>query len=55
MTLMIAKGQRWMSDTEPELGLGVVVLVEKRYRDIFFPTKNITRRYSREDPPLYEG
>ena len=52
MTLMIAKGQRWMSDTEPELGLGVVVLVEKRYLDIFFPTKNITRRYSREDPPL---
>ena len=30
-------GQRWVSDTEPELGLGIVLKSEFGRAEIFFP------------------
>ena len=45
-------GQRWISDTEPELGLGIVESVELRTLAIVFPANNERRTYSREDAPL---
>ncbi len=52
MNTKIIKGQRWISETEPELGLGIVEGVDKRFMDISFPAQNLVRRYSQYDPPL---
>lgn len=45
-------GQRWNSLTEPELGLGVVELVEGRQVVIRYPARDVVRRYGMEDAPL---
>ncbi|MEQ3695980.1 MAG: RNA polymerase-associated protein RapA [Pseudomonadales bacterium] len=45
-------GQRWVSDSEPELGLGMVVEAENRRVRIFFPTSGEDRTYTMNDAPL---
>ena len=45
-------GQRWISDTEPELGLGVVVEVDARAMTILFPRCEESRVYARLNAPL---
>ncbi|WP_127959225.1 RNA polymerase-associated protein RapA [Serratia microhaemolytica] len=45
-------GQRWISDTENELGLGTVVAVENRTITVLFPATGENRLYAKEDPPI---
>lgn len=45
-------GQRWLSQTEPELGLGLVVKMEPDRVTIVFPSSETTRVYTTENPPL---
>lgn len=47
-----AIGQRYLSDTETELGLGVVVLVDERCVHILFPQSEETRVYAQASAPL---
>ena len=47
-----AAGQRWLSLTEPELGLGRVEAVEGRQVVIAFPARDVVRRYATADHPL---
>ncbi|MGL5781576.1 MAG: RNA polymerase-associated protein RapA, partial [Plesiomonas shigelloides] len=47
-----ALGQRWISDTESELGLGTVVAIEARTITILFPVSGENRVYSRVDAPV---
>jgi ATP-dependent helicase HepA len=47
-----AIGQRWLSDTESELGLGVLVDVDERTISILFPKSDETRVYARASAPL---
>ncbi len=46
------QGQRWVVDSEPELGLGIVVAVEGRTVSIFFPIADEERRYAFQQAPL---
>ena len=46
------EGQRWVSDTETGLGLGVIVEIEFRHITIMFPAAGETRIYSRDNSPL---
>ncbi|WP_053981368.1 helicase-related protein [Marinagarivorans algicola] len=46
------QGQRWVVDSEPELGLGIVVSVEVRSVSIFFPLANCERMYASGQAPL---
>jgi ATP-dependent helicase HepA len=45
-------GQRWLSDTEPDLGLGLVTDVDFRTVSIDFKAVDETRRYARQQAPL---
>ena len=45
-------GQRWLSQTEPELGLGLVINTESDRVTIHFPSTETTRVYTVENPPL---
>ena len=45
-------GQRWISDTETDLGLGVVTNVEIRRVSILFPASEQTRVYAIDQAPL---
>ena len=45
-------GQRWISEAEPELGLGVVVGVEGRQVDVLFAATDQRRRYATASAPL---
>lgn len=47
-----AIGQRWISDAEPELGLGILVEVEGRSLTLLFPRSEESRVYSRQNAPL---
>ena len=47
-----AIGQRWLSDTETELGLGVLIDVDERSVSILFPKSDETRVYARINAPL---
>lgn len=49
---MFEVGQRWISDTESELGLGMVQEVDFRQVAILFPVADEVRRYSKEQAPL---
>lgn len=42
-------GQRWISDTESELGLGTVVAVDARTVTLLFPSTGENRLYARSD------
>ena len=45
-------GQRWISESEPELGLGVIVEVEAKTVTCFFPAAKVDRRYGSQTAPL---
>jgi ATP-dependent helicase HepA len=45
-------GQRWISLTEPELGLGLVVQVSHRQVQVLFPGGGETRTYAADSAPL---
>jgi len=45
-------GQRWISTTEPELGLGTIVKQEAFQVSILFTASGIMRTYSTENAPL---
>lgn len=45
-------GQRWVSNTEPELGLGVVIELENRRVTLGFPAGQETRTYASDNAPL---
>ncbi|MCB1207852.1 MAG: RNA polymerase-associated protein RapA [Verrucomicrobiales bacterium] len=45
-------GQRWVSDSEPELGLGVVIKAEFGRVDIFFPAAGEHRQFAMQTAPL---
>jgi len=45
-------GQRWSSDSEPDLGLGMVVDAANRRVRIFFPDSGVDRTYTMNDAPL---
>ena len=47
-----AIGQRWLSDAETELGLGMVVEVHPRTITILFPKSEETRVYAKQNAPL---
>ncbi|MBU1238704.1 RNA polymerase-associated protein RapA, partial [Myxococcota bacterium] len=45
-------GQRWLSETEPELGLGLVTEVDGRQVVVLYPASQETRRYLSSSAPL---
>ncbi len=45
-------GQRWVSDTEAELGLGVVLELENRRLTLSFPASGERRTYAVDDAPV---
>ncbi|MTW21661.1 RNA polymerase-associated protein RapA [Allochromatium palmeri] len=45
-------GQRWLSETQTELGLGLVEAVEGRHVRIAYPATGETRLYARHEAPL---
>lgn len=45
-------GQRWISDSEAELGLGTVLTCDLRQLTILFPASDETRQYSARNAPL---
>jgi ATP-dependent helicase HepA len=47
-----ALGQRWLSSTESELGLGTVVALENRSVNILFPATGESRVYAIQSAPL---
>ena len=47
-----ALGQRWISDTETDLGLGTVVAVEGRMVTLMFPATGENRMYAKEEAPV---
>jgi len=46
-------GQRWASNLEPELGLGIIQSIERESIVVSFPACEETRRYALESSPLY--
>ncbi|MCE0494074.1 RNA polymerase-associated protein RapA [Vibrio salinus] len=50
--MTFAVGQRWISDTENDLGLGTVVQTESRTVTIMFAASEENRVYSRNDAPV---
>ncbi|HJP98354.1 MAG TPA: RNA polymerase-associated protein RapA [Rhodanobacteraceae bacterium] len=45
-------GQRWMSDAEPELGLGTVLRADERAVQVLFAKSGVLRNYSSHGAPL---
>src|SRR5688572_25554391 len=45
-------GQRWVSDSEPELGLGIILKVEFGRVEIFFPAASEQRLFALKTAPL---
>ena len=45
-------GQRWLSEPEPELGLGVVAQADRRRVELRFPASGESRIYAAEGAPL---
>jgi ATP-dependent helicase HepA len=45
-------GQRWVSDSEPELGLGIILRVAAGRVEIMFPAANEHRQYALSTAPL---
>ncbi len=50
--MRFAAGQRWISEPEPELGLGIVLDVEPNRVKMFFPASNAMRLYAAASAPL---
>ena len=47
-----ALGQRWISDTETDLGLGTIVQIESRAVTVLFPATGESRVYAAQTAPL---
>ena len=47
-----AIGQRWLSETETELGLGIVVNLDYRLVTVFYPACEEERTYAKANAPL---
>ena len=47
-----APGQRWLSNNEPELGLGMVIATTKVRISVLFPATGQTRQYAAVNAPL---
>ncbi len=45
-------GQRWISNAEPELGLGTVVRIDGRNVQVLFATAGVLRHYAMHAAPL---
>jgi hypothetical protein len=45
------QGQRWVSESEPELGLGSVLQINARTVTIEFKASDATRQYARNNAP----
>ena len=45
-------GQRWVSNTEPDLGLGVVTNIDGRHINLHFPAAGEDRTYATNNCPL---
>jgi len=52
MSSVFTTGQRWISDTETDLGLGTVLEVDFRHVTVVFTAVGETRRYAMETAPL---
>ncbi|EDP58148.1 RNA polymerase-associated protein RapA [Vibrio sp. AND4] len=50
--MTFALGQRWISDTESDLGLGTVVAVDTRTVTLMFAASEENRVYARSDAPV---
>ncbi|MDA0148614.1 RNA polymerase-associated protein RapA [Vibrio sp. LaRot3] len=50
--MTFALGQRWISDTESDLGLGTVVALDARTVTLMFAASEENRVYSRNDTPV---
>lgn len=50
--MLFTLGQRWISDTESELGLGTVVALDARMVTLLFPASGENRLYARHDAPI---
>ncbi|NWK56553.1 DEAD/DEAH box helicase family protein [Verrucomicrobiaceae bacterium N1E253] len=48
----IVPGQRWVSETEPELGLGIMLKVEFKRVEVLFPAAAERRQYAIESAPI---
>ena len=48
---MYTLGQRWISDAEPDLGLGTIVEIETRQIEVIFPASGQKRRYAQATAP----
>lgn len=48
----VVPGQRWVSDTEPELGLGILLKFEFGRVEMFFPAADEHRQYALESSAL---
>jgi len=51
-SVKIVPGQRWVSETEPELGLGIMLNVEFKRVEVMFPAADERRQYALESAPL---
>ncbi|HVF35862.1 MAG TPA: RNA polymerase-associated protein RapA [Candidatus Saccharimonadia bacterium] len=47
-----APGQRWISNAEPELGLGTVLRVDGRQVQVLYPATGVMRHYAAQSAPL---
>lgn len=52
MTQEYQPGQRWISDSEAELGLGTILMSEGRLLTVLYPATGETRQYSLRNAPL---
>ncbi len=52
MRATLVPGQRWISNAEPELGLGTLVRIEARNVQVLFATAGVLRHYALHSAPL---
>ena len=45
-------GQRWISDSEAELGLGTILMQDGRMLTVLYPATGETRQYAARSAPL---
>lgn len=50
-----APGQRWISQSEPELGLGIITKLDGPLVELHFAAADETRRYARSSAPLHRA
>ena len=51
-TVQYQPGQRWISDSEAELGLGTILTSDGRLLTVLYPATGETRQYSLRNAPL---